>query len=236
MEIIPVIDLKGGLVVHARRGDRRRYAPLASRLCRSNEPLAVARALVALCAVGTLYVADLDAIAGAGDHGAVLRLLLEAMPRIDIWLDAGFTTPEQIERLASARITPVLGSESIADMTHYRHLRARAPDAVLSLDRRGEEILGPAELAAHPGLWPRRVIHLDLARVGSGEGPDVAAISRMHALSPATALYAGGGVRGVDDLRALGQAGARGALVATSLHEGGLSAQDLRIRADCEGP
>jgi phosphoribosylformimino-5-aminoimidazole carboxamide ribotide isomerase len=158
------------------------------------------------------------------------------MPQVDIWLDGGFTTPERIERMSSGRITPVLGSESITDVTHYRRLRASAPDAVLSLDRRGEEVLGPAELAAQPTLWPRRVIHLDLARVGSGEGPDHAAIGRMHALSPATALYAGGGVRGVDDLRALSQAGARGALVATALHDGSLSAQDLRLRGDCTGP
>ncbi len=236
MEIIPVIDLKGGRVVHARRGDRRRYAPLASRLCPSNEPLAVARALVTLCAVRTLYVADVDAITGAGEHRAVVHALLADMPQIDIWLDGGFTTPERIERMASARITPVLGSESIRDVTHYRRLRASAPNAVLSLDRRGEEVLGPAELAAQPALWPRRVIHLDLARVGSAEGPDHAAIGRMHALSPATALYAGGGVRGVDDLRALSQAGARGALVATALHDGSLDAQDLRFRGDCTGP
>ncbi|MCG3145643.1 MAG: hypothetical protein HONDAALG_03278 [Gammaproteobacteria bacterium] len=236
MEIIPVIDLKGGLVVHARRGDRRHYAPLASRLCSSNEPLTVARALVALGTVGTLYVADLDAITGAGDHGAVLRSLLEAMPQVDIWLDAGYTTPEQIKRVASARITPVLGSESITCLTHYHHLRTSAPDAVLSLDRRGEQVLGPAELARRATLWPRRVIHLDLARVGSAEGPDVAAIRRMHARSPATALYAGGGVRGVDDLRALGLAGARGALIATSLHEGRISAQDLRPGDERTGP
>lgn len=236
MEIIPVIDLKGGLVVHARRGDRRRYAPLASRLCRSSEPLAVARALVARCAARTLYVADLDAITGVAEHGAVVHALLDDMPQVDIWLDAGFRTPERIERMASARITPVLGSESITDVTHYLRLRALAPNAVLSLDRRGEEVLGPAELAVQPALWPRRVIHLDLARVGSAEGPDLAATRRIHALSPATALYAGGGVRGVDDLRALRRAGALGALVATALHDGSLSAQDLRVRGDCAGP
>jgi phosphoribosylformimino-5-aminoimidazole carboxamide ribotide isomerase len=227
VEIIPVIDLKGGLVVHARRGDRCHYAPLASRLCDSCEPLAIARALVDTHPVRTLYVADLDAITGAGDHNAVLQTLLDALPHIAIWLDAGFTTPDQIEStVRAARIIPVLGSESISNVEHYLRLRAIAPGAILSLDRRGDAVLGPLVLTEQPALWPARVIHLDLARVGAGEGPDLAGIERLHSLSPGTALYAGGGVRGVEDLRALRHAGARGALVATALHDGSLSARD----------
>ena len=61
---------------------------------------------------------------------------------------------------------------------------------------------------------------LDLARVGSGEGPDVALIAELHGAFPDLELLAGGGVRSVDDLRALDAAGAAGALVATALHRG----------------
>ena len=63
----------------------------------------------------------------------------------------------------------------------------------------------------------REVIVLDLARVGSGMGPDVGLIAELHAAFPDLELLAGGGVRGVDDLRALRDAGAAGALVATAL-------------------
>lgn len=236
MEIIPVIDLKGGLVVHARRGDRRHYAPLVSRLCDSCEPLAIARALVDTRPVRTLYVADLDAITGASENDAVLRSLLDALPHIAIWLDAGFTTSDQLENaVRTARVIPILGSESISDVEHYLRLRAIAPGAVLSLDRRGDAVLGPLELTERPELWPARVIHLDLARVGARAGPDLAAIERLHSLAPGTALYAGGGVRGVEDLRALQHAGASGALIATALHDGSLSARDLSLYGGCSG-
>ena len=45
--VVPVIDLMGGQVVHARRGDRSNYRPLESALARSSDPLEVVRALLA---------------------------------------------------------------------------------------------------------------------------------------------------------------------------------------------
>ena len=68
---------------------------------------------------------------------------------------------------------------------------------------------------------------LDLARVGSGAGPDVALIAAIHAAFPELELLAGGGVRDVGDLRALDAAGAAGALVATALHRGVIGAREL---------
>ena len=66
----------------------------------------------------------------------------------------------------------------------------------------------------------REVIVLDLARVGTGAGPDVALIADIHAAFPDLQLLAGGGVRDAEDLRALAGAGAAGALVGTALHRG----------------
>jgi phosphoribosylformimino-5-aminoimidazole carboxamide ribotide isomerase len=71
----------------------------------------------------------------------------------------------------------------------------------------------------HPARL-REVIVLDLARVGTGAGPDVASIAELHAAFPDLELLAGGGVRDAEDLRALADAGAAGALVATALHRG----------------
>ena len=69
---------------------------------------------------------------------------------------------------------------------------------------------------------------LDLARVGSGTGPDVALVRELSARFPELELLAGGGVRDAADLRALAEAGAAGALVATALHSGALGRDDLR--------
>jgi phosphoribosylformimino-5-aminoimidazole carboxamide ribotide isomerase len=68
----------------------------------------------------------------------------------------------------------------------------------------------------------REVIVLDLARVGTSSGPDVALIAEIHAAFPDLELLAGGGVRDADDLRALADAGAAGALVATALLRGAI--------------
>ena len=76
-----------------------------------------------------------------------------------------------------------------------------------------------------PGL--RELIVLDLARVGSGAGPDVGAVARIHAAFPDLELLAGGGVRDAGDLRALRAAGAAGALVSTALHGGVIGRREL---------
>ena len=46
MQVIPVIDLSRGRVVHARRGQRELYQPLRSPLCVGSEPLAVVEGLL----------------------------------------------------------------------------------------------------------------------------------------------------------------------------------------------
>jgi phosphoribosylformimino-5-aminoimidazole carboxamide ribotide isomerase len=45
MRVIPVIDLKRGVAVHAVRGDRERYRPLRSRIADGSDPVHVARAV-----------------------------------------------------------------------------------------------------------------------------------------------------------------------------------------------
>ena len=62
MQIVPVIDLKGALVVHARRGERGSYAPIETPLSRSAEPAAVLAGLLSVAPFRAVYVADLDAI------------------------------------------------------------------------------------------------------------------------------------------------------------------------------
>jgi len=117
----------------------------------------------------------------------------------------------------------VIGSESQADAGLVTRLGDRA---VFSLDTRGADRLGPAALHDDPALWPPEVIAMTLAQVGAGAGPDLAALGALRARAPDRRLYAAGGVRGPDDLRALREAGITGALVASALHDGTLSRAD----------
>jgi phosphoribosylformimino-5-aminoimidazole carboxamide ribotide isomerase len=156
-------------------------------------------------------------------------------------VDAGVTdlaTARALLDLGAARV--VIGTETLADRSALERRRAELPDAplVLSLDVRAGRVLSPdAELArlgaaealgrlGHSGV--REVIVLDLARVGSGAGPDVALVRELCARFPELELLAGGGVRDLADLLALAEAGAAGALVATALHGGAIGPDDLR--------
>ena len=228
-ELIPVIDLMGGLVVHARAGDRDAYRPLdGSLIAASAEPAAVVRGLLALHPFRTLYIADLDAIRKQGEHRATIIQLRREFPELSFWIDAGFAGECTCRRFLGAGIGQlVLGSESQSDL-RLLELFAAEPGLVLSLDFQGDRALGALELFQQPERWPERVIAMTLARVGSSGGPDLERLGALRQLAPTKRLYAAGGVRGVDDLRALRSLGCAGALVASALHDGRLGRDALR--------
>lgn len=227
MQIIPVIDLMGGIVVRAQLGARASYAPLATPLAATCAPLDVVAGLLALHPFETLYVADLDAITGVGDHAGVLARLGAAFPGLRIWVDNGMADVAQAEAwLAGHDGDLVIGSESQRDLELTERLRRHAR-IILSLDFRGEEFQGPSALLAQPQLWPQRVIVMTLSRVGSDAGPDMARLAGIVALAGARKIIAAGGLRGAADMWALEAAGVAGVLVASALHDGRLGQREL---------
>lgn len=223
-EIIPVIDLMGGVVVHARAGDRERYRPLAgSRLCDGAEPAAVVAGLLALHPFRRLYIADLDAIAKRGGHAEATAGLAARFPGLELWVDAGVADAAAVAVVERSGARAVVGSESQGDT----RLLAGLDRAILSLDMRGAERLDPAGLFDRPELWPDDLIVMTLSRVGSGRGPDIEALEAVRARAPQRRVWAAGGVRAGGDLHQLRQIGCAGALVATALHDGRLDAATL---------
>jgi phosphoribosylformimino-5-aminoimidazole carboxamide ribotide isomerase len=238
LQIIPVLDLMGGLVVRGRAGRRHEYRPIESPLVRDARPGTVSRAFAAL-GLDRLYVADLDAIAGAEPAWPVYEELAAA--GWQLWIDAGAGTAERAERMrrfaerAPAVTGIVIGLESLPDakaLARVTEMLGRA-NSIFSLDLiagrplaaagwgpiQAEEIVA---LAVECGI-PRTIV-LDLARVGSGQGVGTADLCRRLAeRSPALELIAGGGVRGPADLELLAAAGCSAALVATALHDGSLT-------------
>lgn len=228
MQLIPVIDLLRGEVVHARGGNRAAYRPLASALGGGSDPFAVVHALLALHPFRTLYVADLDAIERRGDNRAIVRALRRDFPQLELWVDAGCAgAADAVAARIDDRVRPVVGSETLASVDALREAVRAVPELVLSLDFRGDALLGPATLLADPGLWPERVIAMTLARVGADAGPDLERLQRLRALAPACRLYAAGGVRGPADLEDLAAQGTAGVLLATALHAGRLPRETL---------
>lgn len=213
------------MAVHAVRGERERYRPVG-------DPLSLARRFRDRLGLDELYVADLDAITGTGRNTTVLHALAR---ETRVMVDAGIGGAAGARAVLDLGVHRVVaGTETLTDADTLDEL---LPDAVLSVDLRdGRTLSRDPQLAGLPapdamarlhraGL--REAIVLDLARVGSGAGPDVGLIAELHAAFPDLELLAGGGVRDVDDLRALRDAGAAGALVATALHDGVIGPREL---------
>src|ERR1700683_5265186 len=111
MKILPVIDLKGGLVVRGLAGRREHYQPIVSRLISSCSPIDVAKAFRDRLGLKEIYLADLDAIAGGSPALATYAAIQAAGMRL--WVDAGVRDPEDAARLSGAVHRLIVGLETV---------------------------------------------------------------------------------------------------------------------------
>jgi phosphoribosylformimino-5-aminoimidazole carboxamide ribotide isomerase len=253
VQVIPVIDLKQGLVVRGVGGRRDEYRPIESRLAADALPGTVGMALADL-GFRTTYLADLDAIESSGtlhDERSpamppcawpVYENLLRA--GLALWVDAGLATADQARELGAFRVEGRGVAAVVAGLESLRSPRELAEMVrlvgqrrlVFSLDLKGGVPLAReaawrglnaeqiAVLALRGGV--RRMIVLDLAAVGMGQGAGTEPLCRtLRMLAPELELIAGGGVRGPRDLVLLERAGCDAALVASALHDGRLDAR-----------
>lgn len=230
LKIVPVLDVQGGQVVRAQRGERSAYRPIISALATGSEPRVLARALLAAAGdAQRMYLADLDAIQGRAVQTETIAALLAALPQLTLWLDAGFADVPQARALraslgaAGTRVRPVYGSESVASSAALARIADDA-DAILSLDSRAAQPLDPAGCWQQPALWPRCVIVMTLDRVGAGLGPDLGVFERLRRAAPDREWVGAGGLRNAADCVAAAAAGASAWLVASALHDGTLLA------------
>jgi phosphoribosylformimino-5-aminoimidazole carboxamide ribotide isomerase len=233
-EVLGVIDLRDGLAVRARGGRRERYMPIESVAGESiprGDAIALARQYVTRFALTGLYVADLDGIErGLPPHAEVGKLSSIGMP---VWLDAGIASASNAARaLSSGPSRLIVGLETLPS---FRALELIVESVgrervVFSLDLRGGEPIAmvaeieeqsPEDLVARAAAADvGTMIVLDLARVGSGAGVDLEMLGRIRSVAPSVAVYAGGGVRSIEEIVRLRDAGCSGALIASALLDG----------------
>lgn len=229
MDIIPVIDLLQGQVVRAKHGERHLYRPIESSLCSGSDPLAIVSALLELYPFKSLYIADLDAIGGQGNHHAVIKTLRERYPQLRIWLDAGLRHLQQLDVWRDLTLELVIGSEGLQSGQQYAQLALGLDPArmLLSLDFNQTGFIGSPEILADASVWPTRLIAMTLTRVGSQQGPDFSLLGALMRRAGDRQIIAAGGIRDRHDLQRLNQLGAAGALVASALHDGHITAEHL---------
>ncbi len=244
LRVMPVLDLSRGQAVHAVAGDRAHYAPVQTSLHPTSDPLGLARAFRDVLGLRSLYLADLDAIGG----GPPALDLYQALNRLglELWVDAGLRDEAQVLPLVDQGVTGlVAGSETLRGAEALFRIvdRAGPRRVVFSLDLKGDRpILAPdADWESREptglvrqavGVGARRILFLDLARVGLGSGlPSRGVDSATFLRAGDVEVWIGGGVAGRDDLNLAERAGVSTILVGSALLDGRIVPGDLAGRS-----
>jgi phosphoribosylformimino-5-aminoimidazole carboxamide ribotide isomerase len=230
MHLIPVIDLKNGIAVHAKLGLRANYLPLDTPLCPSSVVDEVIAAFLKVYPFKIIYLADLNAITKNGNNDILIKQLLQRYPEIVFWVDSGYQA-RPYKFLGMANYQAVLGSECYGD-DELAALSLFEKQFILSLDFSAQQQpLGSAQLFNNSDWWSEKVIVMTLARVGSGAGVDLESLKFFQAMDNTKIIIASGGIKDQTDLFALQEIGIDYALCASALHSGAIGATQLRLPA-----
>ncbi len=224
LAILPAIDLLGGQAVRLHQGD---YAKVT--VYDADPP---ARATTWRGKVPRLHVVDLEgAKAGRATQVEAVRAIVRAFgPGVQI--GGGVRSREAFESYRALGVERVvLGSAAVKDPALVRALALDFPDTVvLAVDAKDGMVAteGWTEVSAVSALDLVRsfadvpiaaVLYTDIARDGTGAGPNVDATARLAAASHVPVI-ASGGVGSLDHLRALAARGIPAAIVGRALYAG----------------
>lgn len=223
MKIIPAIDLLGGKAVRLRRGD---YSEATTY---DDDP--AARASLWRGAVPLLHVVDLEgAKAGRAVQVGLVRAIVHAFGA-GVQIGGGVRTREAFESyvaLGVARV--VLGSAAVKDTTLVRALAEEHPGVVVvAVDAKDGWVatdgwtetsrVRAVDLArAFDDVPIAAILYTDIARDGTGEGPNVEATATLKA-SVRAPVIASGGIGSLAHVRALAVRGIDAAIVGRALYE-----------------
>ena len=232
MLLIPAIDLKGGQCVQLRQGI------MESATVYSADPGAMARHWVQAGA-RRLHVVDLDgAFAGTPVNRDAVRRIVEAAGSVPVQVGGGIRDLDTARSYFDIGVSQVItGTSAIEDPDFLATLVDGFPGrVVLGLDARdgrlatrGWATVSEVDAVAFAGAVTEElfaIVYTDVGRDGMLTGVNVDATRRI-ALAAHVPVIASGGVRSLDDLRAildlgLGADRLLGAISGSALYEGKL--------------
>lgn len=232
MQIVPVLDLSKGLVVHAKKGDRVNYQPISSHLCPSANPAEIVNTFLELYDFKSIYIADLDALQKQGDNIEIIESICRQHPELEIWLDTGVKLIKHyIESLQFNSLRLILSTESIDSISSFTLIINNYPthSFLLSIDFLSGNILGLNILDQPSSKLPTDILVLNLDHVGSNQGIAIPTQISQQSLFNNHKVFYGGGIRNNKDLNILKNIGFSGALISSALHNNEISHDDLRI-------
>lgn len=239
MLILPAIDLLGGKVVRLVEGRRERVTVY------SDAPWEVARRF-ADAGAHRIHVVDLDgAFSGRAENRRALAAILAT--GVEVELGGGVRDLATCERLIADGVRlVVLGTAAVKDPELVEQACAALPGRiVVAVDARDGQVAvegwleptgrDPAELAeeaAHKGA--AAVLYTDIARDGTGAGPNLEASAELTRRLHPVPLIASGGIGALAHVRALARAGIAQAVVGRALYEGAFTLAEAMAAADSD--
>ncbi len=241
MLLIPAIDLKDGKCVRLRQGR------MEDETVFSDDPVAVAGRWVAAGA-RRLHVVDLDgAFAGAPVNAEVIHRIAEAYPELPIQVGGGIRDEETVVAYLEAGVRYVIiGTKAVTQPHFVNDLCMEFPGHVIvGLDAKDGQaaVDGWSKLSRHDAVelaqqfeqdGVEAIVYTDIGRDGMMSGVNVEATVRL-AEAIHIPVIASGGVRSIDDVRALcavANAGIIGAITGRAIYEGTLDLAEGQKLAD----
>jgi phosphoribosylformimino-5-aminoimidazole carboxamide ribotide isomerase len=230
MDLFPAIDLRAGEAIRLRQGD-------FDDEVRYGDPLALAERFAGGGA-RWLHVVDLDAARTGIPHerATLARIVARVGPGVRVQAGGGIRTEDDVAAVLDMGVARVvLGTAALEDPAVATRCARRWPGQVaVGVDYRGAEIATsqaraqgwkvtaplsiPSLLEEWSGEPVGAVIATSIARDGMLEGPDVAGMAALLALTT-TPVIASGGVGTLEDLRALASLSVEANGVAGLLHK-----------------
>jgi len=246
MKVIPVMDILSGVVVHAIRGERKKYEPIKSVICDSSKPLEVAIAFKEF-GFNRIYVADLDSIIRKGNNYETIRKISK-ITGLELMVDGGISDFKSAKEIFNYNISSlIIGTETLTSLDFVRSCIKKfgADKIIVSIDTKEGKMLGssseinlknPAEIASiFENMGIEKIIILDLARVGSKQGINWPLLNEI-ANKTNVKVIIGGGVRNLNDIVKLDKKGIYGVLIATVIHDGSIKKEDIKIFQSVQEP
>jgi phosphoribosyl isomerase A len=231
LELLPAVDVAGGLAVRLVRGE-------AGSETTYGEPLAAALAWAAAGA-RWVHLVDLDAAFGRGENHALLADVVARLD-LDVELSGGIRDDESLAAALATGCRRVnIGTAALEDPQWCAQAIAAHGDRVaVGLDVRSGRLAGRGwtrdggelfeVLARLDRAGCARYVVTDVARDGTMTGPNLELLRQVCAATPAP-VVASGGVSSLADLRAiaaLAPVGVEGAIVGKALYDGAFTLED----------
>lgn len=222
--IIPVLDLKDGIAVSGKSGERKTYTPLDTVFHDSSSPVEIAKALNKAGA-SRIYIADLDAIEGKGSNFQVIKDINDI---VSVTLDCGASDIKSVKTALEAADKVIVATETLKNIEDLNQIFNSFPEdkLIISIDiKNGKPFSRYLKISLEELIQkikeinPQEVILLDISKVGSESGVNMDLIKKINVIGGS--LIIGGGIRG-EDIIQLEKAGLNKFLVGSALHNGKL--------------